>query len=107
MPFFESLTFAETMIVILCGLGVLHLILLLVLIGRSARKNRASGASAMPVQTAPQGAEGIPDEIVAVIMAALQATMDSEGSGGYAIRSIRRVPAWNNAARNEQQKRLV
>jgi|GEM_PF-2293202 len=93
-------------IVIACVLGAA---LLLVLIRRavSGRQTDKASAQTASAQSAPQ-ANGIPAEVVAAIAAALQAMLDAEGhTGGYIIRSIRRVPAWNNAARNEQQKRLV
>ena len=67
--------------------------------------NKSKKSAPVPQTAQP---EGIPNEVVAAIAGALQAMMDAEGkTGGYIIRSIRRVPAWNNAARYDQQKRLV
>ena len=54
--------------------------------------------------TYAEATQAPPPEVVAAITAALTAYI---GSSGYTIKSVRRVPAWNAAARIEQQKRLV
>jgi len=91
--------------------GVLVMVVFAFIVGHALRKRRIKNISKMAESLlAEPGADNIPPEVVAAITAALQALMDSEnpgGTGGFIVRSIRRVPAWNNAARFEQQKRLV
>jgi len=93
-------------------IGLAIMVVLAFVAGNAMRKRRQSPANNAPVETAgtaANGAEAIPNEVLAVITATLHAVMQSEQSdtGGYIIKSIRRVPAWNGAARREQQKSLV
>jgi len=92
-------------------IGVVVMIAFAFIVGHALRRRRIKAISKMAEELITEpAADAIPLEIVAAITAALQAYMDSERPGsasGYVVRSIRRVPAWNNAARYEQQRRLV
>jgi len=98
----------EAIIAIVC---LAFMFVLAVPIGHGLRKhyarNQNKGSSAVPLGGDASKTSAIPGEIIAVITAAIQMTMAEKNVQHYAIRSIRRVPAWNSAARNEQQKRLV
>ena len=91
--------------------GVLAMVALAFIAGFALRKRRIKNISKMAEGLlAEPPAESIPPAVVAAIAAALQAYRDAECPGGAVsctIRSIRRVPAWNNAARMEQQRRSV
>ena len=77
-------------------------------IGGSAGKASAAAAAPAAAPAAPQADNG---ELIAVIAAAIAATMEAEAAVGgkkandFVVRSIRRVnnaPAWNRAGREEQ-----
>ena len=57
-----------------------------------------------PALTAPAtDIAAVPGELIAVITAAIEAFIGVPQSG-FIIRGIRRVPAWENAARTERQR---
>ena len=73
--------------------------------GRSAEVSAPAAPAPAPVPVpAPVAAQGLDPQVVAVIAAAV-AAMDANGKP-LVIRSIRRAPGWNRAARTEQVYRF-
>lgn len=87
------------------GLSVVVLVLVVLLTRtKGASKGAGTAAALQPQAPAVQSqAQGIPQEVVAAITAAITAMW--QGETGFVIRHVKRInnaPAWNRAGREEQ-----
>ena len=89
------------------GLSAVVLALVVMLSRSGASKRRESVPAPQPqalaAHSAGGAAQGIPQEVVAAISAAITAVW--QGETGFVIRHIKRInnaPAWNRAGREEQ-----
>lgn len=89
------------------GLSVVVLALVVLLSRSRASKSVEPAPAAQPQAPVAYGsgsaAQGIPQEVVAAISAAITAVW--QGETGFVIRHIKRInnaPAWNQAGREEQ-----
>ena len=92
--------------------GLLLLIGFITILGLASRPKKPKAApvkqaaldvvAAPPVQAAPV-AEGVPEEVIAAITAAIAAVWESPN--GFVVRHVKRIsnaPAWKRAGRDEQ-----